>query len=273
MNAHAVRSSRPLHTIPSALTCFSDISSQLKGRLPIVLVDFDGTLAPISPDPEAVEMMEPARETLSALAERIPVGILSGREVGDVKRRVGLDGLVYAGSHGLEIEGPGVAWTAGSDALPALARAYERLTPLMQQFDGLKLERKSLGLAVHYRSMEDSALPAVERQVHEVESDEPALCLIHGKKVMELRPDVAWDKGRALLWLVDHLTPDGAAVLPIYLGDDVTDEDAFRAMDAEAVSVVVRGEDNSRCSIARFALGDPGEVSTFLVGILALLVP
>jgi trehalose 6-phosphate phosphatase len=116
---------------------------------------------------------------------------------------------------------------------------------------------------VHVRQVREELVPDVEAAVAGVAAADPRLRRTGGKKVFEIRPAVAWDKGKALLWLLDVLEL-GPGVLPVYVGDDQTDEDAFRAVRDRGLGVVVRGEGDDRPTLARYTLRDTEEARAFL---------
>ncbi|MFE2960055.1 trehalose-phosphatase [Nocardia tengchongensis] len=236
-----------------------------------VLLDFDGTLSAIVPDPGAAVLVDGAAPALQRLASRCPVAIVSGRELADLRERVGVDGLWYAGCHGFELLAPD-GTTHVHDAAPgaelALAAAAAELERSLRDIPGVLVEHKRFAVAVHYRRVAPDRVPAVTAAVHARARDR-GLRVTGGRKVVELRPDVDWDKGTALRWILGHLT---TPTLPIYLGDDLTDEDAFDAIEAEGISVVVRHDENGdRRTAARFALPGPDGVRAFLDDLTGLL--
>lgn len=236
-----------------------------------VLLDFDGTLSAIVPDPAAATLVEGGAPALARLAEQCPVAIVSGRELADLRDRVGVDGLWYAGCHGFELQAPD-GTTYVHDAAPgaerALAAAAEELTRSLSAIEGILVEHKRFAVAVHYRRVAPEHVGAVTAAVH-AQAHQRGLRVTGGRKVVELRPDMDWDKGTALQWILGHLvTP----TLPIYVGDDLTDEDAFDAVEAEGISIVVRHDENGdRRTAAHFALPGPEGVRSFLDELAVLL--
>jgi len=245
------------------------IIEQLAGRLadrrPALFLDYDGTLTPIVARPEDAKLGEPMRAALRAAAAVLPVAIISGRDLDDVRALVGLDSLVYAGSHGFDIQGPNLRLELpeGVDALDDLARAAEQLAARLADVAGSQLERKRFAIAVHYRRVADTDVARVEQAVAEVARRLPALRRTGGKKVFELRPDIDWDKGRAVQWLLARTGLDGPDVLPIYIGDDETDEDAFRLLAAQSgIGILVAAQPQP--SSAAFRLPDTDAVRVLL---------
>ncbi len=256
--------------LPDALDHVAEIVGD--GRLALFL-DFDGTLTPIVDHPEDARLPDRVRATLLALGRRVPVGVLSGRDLADVRQRVGIAGLWYAGSHGFDIAGPHGEHSVvpeGSAALPALAQARERLERLAEAVPGVALERKRLAVAVHYRQVAEAAADEVRAAVQQVVDDHRELQLFHGKMVVEVQPAAAWHKGKALTWLMEvaELPPD---VRPLYIGDDTTDENAFREIRDRGIGILVAHRPIP--SAARYRLRDPDEVARFLDAVLAALRP
>jgi alpha,alpha-trehalase len=202
---------------------------------------------------------------LPRLARRYPVAIVSGRDLEDVRARVGIEGLSYAGCHGFEIAGPrgNRVHGAAAAAAPQLAAAADQVAHEVKGLPGVQLERKRFTLAVHYRRARESDVRAVHEAVERAQARHPALRVTSGKKVFELQPDVDWDKGRAVLWLIETLKLEDA--LPVYIGDDVTDEDAFRALAHRGVGIAV--QEAPQPTAAQYTLRDPDEVRALLAGL------
>ncbi len=253
---------------PLALQHLDEITAQLRDRRPAVFLDFDGTLAPIVDRPEQAAMDSAMRAAVERVARLCPVAVVSGRDLPDVRQRVGLDNIHYAGSHGFDISGPGGAHQAhrkGIDALPALDAAEKMLREAVNGIDGALIDRKHFSIAVHYRLARAADVPAIERAVDEALGRYGGLRKGHGKKVFELQPDIDWNKGAAVRWLLQSLSLDRPDVLPIYVGDDVTDEDAFRALADDGLGFAVL--DAPRPTAAQFKLADPAEVRALLLAL------
>jgi alpha,alpha-trehalase len=254
-----------IRDLPSALARWDEIGARLAGRGLAVFLDYDGTLTPIVERPEDAQLSKETRRSLEKLAAHHPVGLISGRDLADLRYMVDVDGVFYAGSHGFDITGPGgIAEQRAAGFLPEIDRAEEDLLPLPRQIPGARLERKRFGIAVHTRQVREDRVRAVEAAVDRVASEHPGLRKTRGKKVIELRPNVDWDKGRALEWLLGIMGLERDGVIPVYVGDDVTDEDAFRAIGNRGVGIVVRGEDDGRPTAASYSLHDTAEVREFL---------
>ncbi|WP_051152805.1 trehalose-phosphatase [Nocardia niigatensis] len=236
-----------------------------------VLLDFDGTLSAIVPDPATATLVEGGAAVLARLAAQCPVAIVSGRELADLRDRVGVDGLWYAGCHGFELQAPdGTTYVheAAPGAELALAAAADDLARSLSAIEGILVEHKRFAVAVHYRRVVPDQVGAVTAAVH-AQARLRGLRVTGGRKVIELRPDMDWDKGTALGWILGHLvTP----TLPIYIGDDLTDEDAFDAIEAEGLPIVVRHDENGdRRTAAQCALPGPEGVRSFLDELATLL--
>jgi len=248
-------------TPPSAL----DHVAALSARRLALFLDYDGTLTPIVERPEDAVLAEPVREVLRRLAQRRAVAVVSGRDLADVRARVGLDALTYAGSHGFDIAGPSGshAHEAARACAPALAAAAGELERDTAALAGVQVERKRFAIAVHFRRAQPADVPAVEAAVDRARGRHAGLRKTGGKMVFELRPDVDWDKGRAVLWLIETLRLEDA--LPVYIGDDVTDEDAFRALAGRGLGIAV--QEAAQPTAATLTLRSPDEVRDFLAGL------
>ncbi|MEZ5141515.1 MAG: trehalose-phosphatase [Acidimicrobiales bacterium] len=238
----------------------------LEGRSPAVFLDYDGTLTPIVARPELAVLPPATGEVLDALAARCTVGIISGRDLDDVRAMVGRgEHLWFAGSHGFDIASP-EGWRrdieAGRDVLPQLDAAEAALREQVPAVPEAWVERKRFAIAVHYRQTPDEHVDRLERLVAEVAEASPGLRLAGGKKIFELRPDIPWDKGKALQHILEVAGVDPATSLAVYIGDDVTDEDAFVAIRTTGVGIVVGDED--RPTAARFRVDDTDQVRDFL---------
>lgn len=258
--------------LPSALEVWGEISGRLAGKHLALFLDYDGTLTPIVSQPEDALLSEDMRGVLRDLASLCTVAIVSGRDRKDVEPLVDLDGLVYAGSHGFDIKGPDglrLEHEGGRECLPDLERAERELKGRLDGVSGARVERKRYAIANHYRNVADDDVPRVEQAVSEVAEMHERLRISSGKKVLELRPDLAWDKGRAVLWLLEALKLDGEAVLPFYIGDDVTDEDAFDVLAERGVGVLV-GSPAYKTN-ASYGLRNTAEVRQFLQALINLL--
>jgi trehalose 6-phosphate phosphatase len=255
--------------LPSALERFDDVVEAVGARPVAVFLDFDGTLSRIVEDPDAADLPEPTRRVLERLAELWTVAIVSGRGLEDLRRRADVPGVLLVGSHGFEILGPGgrrIEQPAAAELLPEIEAASRELREALTPFPGVLVEAKRYAIAAHYRRNAEAG-PEVERAVREVAGKHPGLVVSGGKRIFELRPALDWDKGAAVLWLQQELGLEAA--VPVYVGDDVTDEDAFRGLGDRGIGIVVLGEAN-RPTLADYSLDGPDEVRSFLARLVDL---
>jgi trehalose 6-phosphate phosphatase len=263
---------RPVRDVPHALEQFDAVERMLAGRTPALFLDYDGTLTDIVPRPEDAVLSESARAVVRRVADILPTAVVSGRDRPDVENLVGLSGLTYAGSHGFDVElpkgthlEPPIAgdWTATLDACET--RLHAGLDPI----PGTLVERKKFSIAAHYRQVADADYPAFRAVLDEVEAAFPDLKEKTGKKIFELQPNIDWHKGKCVLWLMRALTLDGPEFAPLFLGDDVTDEDAFQALQTVegGFGVVVSGPEDDgtdRRTAAAFRVFTPDEALALL---------
>jgi trehalose-phosphatase len=262
---------KPIRSLPNALESWDEIVALADGRAPAIFLDYDGTLTPIVERPEDAHLSPDMKEALRSLAALAPVTVVSGRDVSFVVTEVDLPDVIYLGSHGFDIVTPeGVTLSTGRedefagflgslDAVEAASR--ERLADI----PGANVERKKYAVAVHYRQVAEADVPAVEAVVDELLGTYTDLRKSGGKKVFELRPDIDWDKGRAVRWTIEALGLADGSTLPVYIGDDLTDEDAFAAISDDGLTIVV-GSD-ARESVAAYRVPVVNDVRTVLMRI------
>jgi trehalose 6-phosphate phosphatase len=216
----------------------------------LIALDFDGTLAPIVPHPDEAELLPAARSVLNALAERedTEIAVISGRSLEDLVERIGIDDVYYAGNHGLELHGPDLDDTIPTalELQPRVQEIWQALQRAVGDVEGIYLENKQLSLSVHYRRVDDPHTQ--QRIVSDVqrvfEAHRDGLRLTTGKRVIEVRPDIDWHKGKALLFILEDIEKArGARMLPMFIGDDKTDEDAFAALPTDGAAVLVGSPD------------------------------
>jgi trehalose 6-phosphate phosphatase len=254
---------RRMSQLPDALEALGALTT----RRPAVFYDFDGTLSDIVDDPDAARPVAGAVEALQKLAAQCPVAVLSGRDLTDVAKRLGVPGIWYAGSHGFELTAPDGTHHQNEDAaaaIPVLERAAAELRQRLGSIPGVVVEHKRFGVAVHYRNAARDRVGEVAAAVRAA-GQRDALRVTTGREVIELRPDLDWDKGKTLRWVIEHM-PEAASdrLVPMYLGDDITDEDAFDAIAQDGVPILVRhSEDGDRATAARFALDSPAQAAEF----------
>ncbi|XVE57705.1 hypothetical protein DITRI_Ditri04bG0111100 [Diplodiscus trichospermus] len=272
---------------PSALKSFEKISKNAKNKKIAVFLDYDGTLSPIVDDPDRAFMSDAMRSAVRNVAKYFPTAIISGRSRDKVYELVGLTELYYAGSHGMDIKGP-VSHTESDDHpncirstdqegkevnlfqparefIPLIDEVFKTLVENTKDIKGAKVENHKFCASVHYRNVEEKNWPTIAQCVHDILKDYPRLRLTHGRKVLEIRPVIDWDKGKAVEFLLESLgLSDRDDVLPIYIGDDKTDEDAFKVLREGNRGYGILVSSLPKESNAFYSLRDPSEVKKFL---------
>jgi len=252
-------------TLTSALDESTSLYQNLESQTPVFFLDYDGTLSPIVNDPAKAVLSDEMREVLLQLAALCTVSVVSGRDRRDVQDFVQLDELYFAGSHGFDIIGPGgldMQHEAGREALPELEEAEKELQSDLADIQGAQVERKKYAIAVHYRNVDDNNVADVKQIAGKILDRHPSLKEGGGKKIVELKPDIDWDKGKALLWLLHELDLECSDYFPIYIGDDLTDEDAFKVLQEKGAGILV-GEHGQETA-AKYHLQSVDEVYQFL---------
>lgn len=260
----------------SILREWRKLKDRVSERSVFLFLDYDGTLTPIVGTPEKAIISRAVRTLLHELSRspRCTLAIISGRALKDIRNIIGLKGIIYSGNHGLEIAGPKIAFEpmAPSGYRAILERIKRDLNKKLSSINGAFVEDKGLSLSLHFRLAQKKDIPLVKTIFHET----IILYLVKnkikvkiGKMVLEARPPLEWDKGRVVLWLLarQQFISGKNALLPIYIGDDVTDEDAFKALRKKGLTIAVGGP---RHSMAQYYLKDTGEVTKFLRLMLAL---
>ena len=255
-----------------------EVERRLAGTPLLVMLDVDGTLAPIAPRPELAAVPERTKELVRALATRrgVHVAVVSGRAALDARAMVAPAEVWSVGNHGMERIAPNGIEHVDERVMPymeVVADAAARLREALAGVDGALVEDKRLTLSVHYRLAHDEALPRV-REATRAESERSGLLLMEGKRVLELRPPVRVDKGTAAVALARAIGAHGEGAAICYVGDDRTDEDAFgavRAEGSEAVTVHVGRPAlaDGSATAAEFCVADTDAVATFLEWLLA----
>jgi trehalose 6-phosphate phosphatase len=258
--------------LPHALTHDDELVKRLAGKVPAVFLDYDGTLTPIVDRPEDAVISQDMRNAVQRLAERCPVCVVSGRDRPVVQELMGFDDLIVAGSHGFDIWSPeegtiereeGVEFEALLDEVKA--RLHEEIDPV----EGALVEPKKTSVAAHYRLVPEEKRPKIKEVVDTILAEHPdELKVTPGKMVYEIQPKLDWDKGKAVLYLLQALGLDRDDVVPLYLGDDVTDEDAFEALADRGVGIFVGHADapgaSGQTTAADYILHTTEEVRQFL---------
>lgn len=262
--------------LPHALRDSEHFAQRLDSRRPAVFLDYDGTLTPIVDRPQDAVISDSMRDAVRRLAERTTVCVVSGRDRPVIDQWMGIDGLVVAGSHGFDIGGHREG-TVRHDAVAGfedlLSTVAHRLRTEAGQVEGAAIEPKRFSVAVHYRLVAPEQRSLVRAVVDTLLAEYPdQLKVTPGKMVYEIQPKVDWDKGKAVQYLRRALGVEGDEFVPLYLGDDITDEDAFSALkgpdNGQGIGVVVADlsdpEQAGRATAADFVLESTGEVQRFL---------
>lgn len=258
---------REIDKIPSVFKEISVLDSFPENKQMFIFLDYDGTLSPIVNNPEDAVISKDMRKVLEECSEEFMMAIISGRDLDDVRARVNIEGIIYAGSHGFRIKGPDglkMKHRKSQEIIPDLEEiASELKEEIGDSLPGVFIEKKSFAIAVHYRNARQEILPELEKTIERVLKDHPEMKTGRGKKIIEIKPDLDWDKGKALDWILESLDLfDNPDVVPFYIGDDVTDEDAFKAIYEKGIGILVGSHGHK--TAARYSLKDVDEVRKFL---------
>lgn len=277
---------------PSALDKFEHMMSLAKGQKIVVFLDYDGTLSNIAPNPEEAFMTNKMRVALLEVARCFPTAIISGRCRNKVYDFVRLDNVYYAGSHGLDIAAPlqslkygdpkhqnkvvdkkgneVVLFQPAQKYLPEIQKMRGVLNEKTKSLKGVVIEDNKFCISVHFRHVCNEDFYLLEGQVKSVLQEYQDFRLSKGKMVFEIRPDIEWDKGHALEYLLETLGFSSTSdVLPIYIGDDRTDEDAFKVMRNRGQGYPIVVSSAPKDTMASYSLRDPTEVNKFLLRLVS----
>ncbi len=223
------------------------IKQLLKDLRLFIFLDYDGTLAPIAQKPAYAVLPKQTKDLLRNLSKnpRYRIAVISGRDIKDVIRLVGLSGIIYGGNHGLELAGPRVRFKSpvSKKHRTIIAKISRVLHNKLRHIKGILIQNKGLSLSVHYRLVSNKNIRMVKSIFYEATAlnlRQNEIRVRLGKMLFEAYPPVKWDKGKAVLWLLHNISfSDNAQAFPIYIGDDVTDEDAFRVLENSGLTVFV----------------------------------
>ncbi|XP_057858805.2 probable trehalose-phosphate phosphatase C isoform X3 [Cryptomeria japonica] len=272
---------------PSALDVFEDITSMAQGKQLVVFLDYDGTLSPIVENPDHAYMSDEMRNALRNVAKQFPTAIITGRCRDKVFEFVQLPELYYAGSHGMDIMGPteihnsnkegdniyeeikirgkAVSFQPASEYLPLMDEVCRVLKERARYYTGARVEHNKYCITVHFRCVKEEIWGDLAEEVRSVLYAYPGLSMTQGRKVLELRPSIEWDKGRALEFLLNALGLENAEnVVPLYIGDDRTDEDAFNVLKNKGYGCGIIVSAFAKETSALYSLRNPSEVMEFL---------
>ncbi|XP_050386726.1 probable trehalose-phosphate phosphatase 4 [Argentina anserina] len=273
---------------PSALGSFDSMMKAAKGKRIVVFLDYDGTVSPIVDDPDRAFMSNEMRAAVREVAKYLPTAVISGRSRDKVKGFVQLSNVYYAGSHGMDIMVPSkplkpcdgknhatasvldkesdMLFQPAKRFLPAIEEIRHVLEEIARKIEGARVEDNRFCISVHYRKVREEDYDILEEKVKSVIENYPEFHLTRGKKVLEIRPSIKWNKGHALEYLLDTLGfSNSGDVLPLYIGDDRTDEDAFQVIEARGQGFPIIVSSTPKDTKAVYSLHDPSEVLTFLL--------
>jgi trehalose-phosphatase len=226
--------------------CLPEIDEKLrKAQKFILMFDFDGTLSQIAKTPKKAYLKESTKSLLKKLGEHFYVAVISGRALFDIKSKVGISNLIYAGNHGLQWQIGEKIKTIKFDAkirkrLLLIKKTFKKL---LSSYPGAFVEDKYFTLSVHYRLLDKKICSRFIKDAAKIISPikkNNTFLVVRAKKTIEIRPKINWDKGSFAGFLVKQLEKkNNCSFLPIYVGDDVTDEDAFTALKKNGITVRV----------------------------------
>ncbi|MBW6487967.1 trehalose-phosphatase [Sulfurimonas sp.] len=250
--------------LPSALQSFKKIENKFKDKEVILFFDYDGTLTPIVSHPKDANLSVEMKNILTKLSNQCSLSIISGRGLNDIKSRVGIKGICYSGSHGYEIEGPSIKmeYQPALEFVALFDKLEVELNETVSGVKGVLVERKKFSIALHYRNVANKDIAVVEKAADDALKKYPKIRKSYGKKLYELQPDLEWNKGKAVEWLIEalHIEKKGSKIF--YIGDDITDEDAFNAIKTYGIGILVGNE--ARTTSAQYKLKDTQQTLKFL---------
>ncbi|CAH1429524.1 unnamed protein product [Lactuca virosa] len=247
---------------PSAISSFQRIINTSKGKQIVVFLDYDGTLSPIVCDPNRAFMSDQMRAAVREVSKHFPTAIISGRSREKVYNFVKLNDVYYSGSHGMDTMGPAPKNKSYDHHDNVDRYHYKTIDEEGNEFITFQPAKDFLP-AIE----KDEEYETLEEQVESVLVNYPdQFHMTRGKKVMEIRPSIEWNKGHALEYLLHNLGFDNSRnLLPIYIGDDRTDEDAFKVLRERGDGFPIVVASKPRDTMAFHSLHDPSEVLSFLI--------
>lgn len=252
---------------------FNDKLVEKIARAPRVFffLDYDGTLTPIVNKPARAILKKATRSVLRRLSclPGVKLAVVSGRSLEDLQGMVGsIPEIIYVGNHGLEMKGKDLDWSHPlvRQISKIMGRIWDGLERGLRPVKGMLLENKTVGISLHYRLVAEGKVADLYRDFQKIMIPWVRLGLVHieeGKKVWEIRPKSRlWNKGRVVQWLLRRHRRQGS-FLPVCIGDDRTDEDAFKALQKVGLTVKVTGNPRA-ISAAKFYIHSPDEVCSFM---------
>ncbi len=243
----------------------NELKDQVAQKDVFVFLDYDGTLTPIVATPDLAILSGEMREVVRKLSRYYKVSIVSGRATDDVRDKVRIDNIFYAGSHGFEIVDPQGKVEISEEAKAirtVIDEVHAKLSDRLKDVKGALVEHVKYTISTHYRLVSDKDFPKIEEAVEDILKEYSQLRKTSGKKVFEIRPRIDWHKGKAVEWILNVLGYDPGKHLAIYIGDDVTDEDAFAALEGKGFGILVA--DKVRDSNAAYMIKDTHDVRKVL---------
>ncbi|MDP2940401.1 MAG: trehalose-phosphatase [Candidatus Omnitrophota bacterium] len=249
---------------------WNELKENFKKKFLYIFLDYDGTLTPIVKNPKEAIISQETKTLLQQLAnsQECKLAIISGRALKDIKKIVSLKNIIYVGNHGFEIEGSKIKFESPGlfNYKGVLKKIKNDLDERLSKFKGVFLEDKGITLAIHYRSADKKDIPLIKKIFHETifsSRIKKEVEVKRGKMLLEIRPPRNWDKGKVSLWLLarEQFALKNRVIFPVYIGDDVTDEDAFKALRNKGLTVFVG---NPAKTTAQYHLRDTQEVLEFL---------
>jgi trehalose 6-phosphate phosphatase len=259
------RNFRDYRTLPNALSQENVLFSRLLRQKAGVFLDYDGTLTPINPHPHQAFLSEDMRKSVKDLSKEVNLAIVSGRNKDNIEDLVSLPDIYYVGNHGFDIEGPRknhLRLEVGLEFIPVLEKCYKEACDQLMVIPGVLFEPKKMTITFNYGFVADDQVKLVFDILKNIVSKYSQLKMTTGKKVLEIRPNINWDKGQAVLWLANQLNLNQNESFILYIGDDVTDEDAFFVLPQNGAGILVGNHSDE--TYADYHLEDPGQVQMFL---------
>ncbi len=231
----------------------------------VFFFDYDGTLTPIVEQPDLAKISPEMKEIIRQLSLKYKLAIVSGRGRRNLQTLVDIPGIFYAGDHGLDIIGPDISMIHPKvkKFLPLIQNISKSLDKSLSHIPGVIVEKKKMSVAIHYRQVSKEDLPGLKLPLKKIlKENRENIRLLTGKKVVEFLPNIEWNKGKAVLWILNTLGLDWSEHKIFYLGDDTTDEDAFRILRTRGTSILIA--EKAEKSAADFRLSSPEEVKCWL---------
>ena len=249
---------------------YQQIEKKILGKKSLFIgLDYDGTLTPIVSHPDHARLPRDTKSLLKNLCD-LPntfVCIISGRSYEDVRRRVGIRRIIYAGNHGMEIKGRGLSFSIRNSQkyIEEVSKICRNLKQRLKGIRGVWVENKGLSASVHYRLADSEDVQKVKQIVFPIIKTCKELKLRRGKKVWEIRPNIDWNKGKAIAYILERCLRKNwkRENAVVYIGDDQTDEDAFSLLKEDGITGLVSRKPSQR-SNAKYFLTHCEEVTSFL---------